>query len=223
MNLGNGRVIAVGDVHGCLPALRALLAAIEPQPEDTIVTLGDYIDRGPDSRGVLDELIALRRQCQLVPLRGNHDELLLEICAGDRSLFDVWLPFGGKATVQSYGGHVPEGIPQQHVDFLEQCRPFYQTPTHFFLHGSYLAHLPLEQQPSDILYWDSLRERLPGPHCSGKLAIVGHTAQRNGEILDLGYLKCIDTCCYGDGWLTALEVASGQTWQADKAGKMKEE
>ena len=221
MNLSEGRIIAVGDVHGCSAALRALLAAIEPQPEDTIVALGDYIDRGPDSRGVLDELIALRRRCQLVPLLGNHDELLLEICSGDRSLFDVWLPFGGNATVRSYGGDVPEGVPKQHVEFLKECRPFYETPTHFFLHGSYLAHLPLEQQPSDILYWASLRERLPGPHRSGKLAIVGHTSQKDGQIVDLGYLKCIDTCCYGEGWLTALEVASGQIWQADKEGKMR--
>jgi serine/threonine protein phosphatase 1 len=60
----------------------------------------------------------------------------------------------------------------------------------------------------------------PGPHYSGKIAILGHTAQRDGRILDLGYLKCIDTCCYGEGNLTALEVHTGQTWQADKRGRL---
>jgi len=72
-----------------------------------------------------------------------------------------------------------------------------------------------------VLRWESLKLRQPGPHCSGKTAIVGHTAQRDGEILDLGYLKCIDTCCYGEGWLTALDVDSGQVWQADKEGRMR--
>ena len=67
----------------------------------------------------------------------------------------------------------------------------------------------------------SLRDRVPGPHCSNKTAIVGHTSQKDGEVLDLGYLKCIDTCVYGDGRLTAMNVESGRLWQADKHGRMK--
>src|SRR5438128_342790 len=74
----SGRTIAVGDVHGCKAALDALLAAIEPEPADTLVTLGDYVDRGPDSRGVLDRLIGLAGRCRLVPLMGNHEEALLD-------------------------------------------------------------------------------------------------------------------------------------------------
>jgi serine/threonine protein phosphatase 1 len=69
--------------------------------------------------------------------------------------------------------------------------------------------------------WLSLRDWVPPPHVSGKTAIVGHTAQRSGEILDLGYLKCIDTWCYGGGWLTALEVNTGQVWQADAQGNLR--
>ncbi len=71
------RTIAIGDIHGCSRALEALLAAIGPRPEDVIVTLGDYVNRGPDSRGVLDRLIALEGQCTLVPILGNHDQTLL--------------------------------------------------------------------------------------------------------------------------------------------------
>ena len=74
--------IAIGDIHGCSAALDALLDAIRPRPEDTIVTLGDYINRGPDSRGVLDRLIDLGRRCRLVPLLGNHDQMLLEARSG---------------------------------------------------------------------------------------------------------------------------------------------
>lgn len=219
--MAKGRTIAVGDVHGCLAALRTLLGAVAPRPGDTIVTLGDYVDRGPDSRGVMDELITLKQQCRLVSLLGNHDEMFLDICAGETSIFGEWLLYGGDATLLSYDRAVPEAVPDEHVDFLKNCRPFYETERHFFVHGSYDARLPLEDQPPAVLRWESLRDRQPGPHSCGKLAIVGHTAQKDGRILDLGYLKCIDTCCYGAGWLTVLDIESGQVWQAGKDGKLR--
>ena len=77
-------------------------------------------------------------------------------------------------------------------------------------------------EPTETLLWESLKVRQPGPHCSGKTAIVGHTSQKSGEILDLGHLKCIDTRCYGEGWLTAMDVESGQVWQADKNGRLRD-
>ena len=216
-----GRAIAIGDVHGCLPALRALLAVVEPRPQDTIVTLGDYVDRGSQSRGVLDEMIALAERCRLIPLLGNHDEMLLEICRGSHELYNEWLLFGGHATVASYG-RVPEDVPAEHLDFLKSCLLFHESREHFFVHGNYEADLPLQQQTREVLLWEPLRLRRPGPHCCGKTAIVGHTSQKEGEVLDLGYLKCIDTFCYGSGWLTAMEVETGRLWQADKAGRMRE-
>ena len=80
----------------------------------------------------------------------------------------------------------------------------------------------LDAQPVETLLWESLKVRQPGPHCSGKTAIVGHTSQKSGEILDLGHLKCIDTWCYGDGWLTALDVETGRVWQANKKGRIRD-
>ena len=73
-----GRFIAIGDIHGCSVALESLLQLLRPTSSDTIVTLGDYVNRGPDSRGVLTQLIALRERCPLVPLLGNHDDLVRE-------------------------------------------------------------------------------------------------------------------------------------------------
>lgn len=215
------RIIAIGDIHGYSAALAALVEAIDPQPDDTLIPLGDYCDRGPDTRGVIDQLLALSKRCHLVPLLGNHDEMLLEVrqCA---THFNDWLSFGGTTTLFSYDVVVPEEIPQEHIDFLERCVPYYETDRHLFLHASYLADKPLCQQPGRVLRWESLRNREPGPHQSGKIAIVGHTAQRNGEILDLGYLKCIDTFCYGGGWLTALEVATNQVWQAGPEGRLRQ-
>jgi serine/threonine protein phosphatase 1 len=217
----SGRLIAIGDIHGYSAALAAILRAVEPQAEDTVVALGDYCDRGPDTRGVLDLLIDLPAQCRLVPILGNHDEMLLEILAGAGGLLGDWLTFGGSDTLASYGCNSPEQIPGEHIAFLRDCAAHYESDGHLFVHASYRAHLPLERQPGDVLRWESLNYRHPGPHVSGKQAITGHTAQRNGEILDLGYLKCIDTCVYGGGWLTALDVHAERTWQADQNGRMR--
>ena len=96
------RVIAIGDIHGCSTALEKLLAAIKPGKSDTIVTLGDHIDWGPDSRGVLDMLISLSHRCRLISLLGNHEEMLLA-ARQSRSELVYWMKLGGTATMDSYG------------------------------------------------------------------------------------------------------------------------
>src|SRR5205085_119403 len=127
-----GHTIAIGDVHGCSMALAALVAAIRPGPEDTLVTLGDYIDRGPDSRGVLDQLIALVGRCRLVPLLGNHEEMLIAAIR-DRTALRVWLACGGVETVTSYSHRLrppthPASLatilPEEHLAFLLSCRSY---------------------------------------------------------------------------------------------------
>jgi serine/threonine protein phosphatase 1 len=215
------RTIAIGDIHGCLAALETLLAAIRPQSDDTLVLLGDYVDRGPNSRGVIERLLLLQEQCRLVPLLGNHDEMLLRVYDGQRQIYVDWLLYGGSATLESYDTTQPEDIPATHIEFLRGCRLYYESERHFYVHGSYLAELPLEGQPRQTLLWESIKSCRPGPHCSGKTAVLGHSSQKTGEILDLGYLKCIDTWCYGQGWLTALDVPGGGIWQADKNGEIR--
>lgn len=215
------RTIAIGDVHGCSAALDALLDAIRPRPDDVIVTLGDYIDRGPDSRGVLDRLIDLGRRCRLFPLLGNHDQMLLDVRSGTYPLF--WLlDIGGTTTLDSYGpGRDVSLIPDDHWKFLEGCLDFHEIDSHIFVHANYYPDLPMSEQPVDMLRWESLRNATPGPHESGKTVIVGHTSQKDGKILDLDHVKCIDTYCYGGGWLTALEVHTDQVWQADRRGQLR--
>lgn len=216
------RTIAIGDIHGCVAALAGLLDWIAPSRDDTIVTLGDYIDRGPDSRGAIERLLLLAGQCHLVPILGNHDELLLDIVAGRQESLGFWLSFGGDATLASYGVSTAQEIPENHLAFLRGCLPWYETADHLFFHAGYDPRLPLDRQPGDVLRWRSLRDDAPGPHPSGKRAVVGHTSQRSGEILDLGHLVCIDTRCYGDLWLTALDVHSGQVWQVGPRGDRRE-
>jgi serine/threonine protein phosphatase 1 len=215
------RTIAIGDIHGCRAALDTLLDAIRPRAKDTIVALGDYIDRGYDSRGVIDRLLDLRARCRLVPLLGNHEQMFLEALI-NRSRRRAWLEFGGIATLASYGDDLDFGaVPAEHVDFLESCLEYYETPTHLFLHANYGEGLPLAEQSDYHLRWESLRDRVPGPHVSGKTAVVGHTSQKSGEVLDLGHLVCIDTYCHGGGWLTGLDVGNGRIWQADASGLLR--
>ena len=96
------RTIAIGDIHGCAATLRELLIRVHPTSQDTVITLGDYIDRGPDSCGALDTLVELRTQCHLVPLLGNHEQMLFSARAS-QDMIRPWLRFGGGTTLSSYG------------------------------------------------------------------------------------------------------------------------
>lgn len=217
----NRRTIAVGDVHGCSKALKAIIEAIEPDRHDTIVMLGDYVNRGPDSRGVLDALADLRRRCRLVPILGNHDEMLLQA----RS----WLPrkappagaeAGHAHPARDWGRELPKLSPAN-LAFLDGCVPYFETDSHIFVHAAYDPALPMSRQPASLLRWHSLREGVPRAHYSGRTVIAGHSSQKSGKILNLGHIVCIDTYCHGGGWLTALDVAKAKVWQADRGGKLR--
>jgi serine/threonine protein phosphatase 1 len=213
------RIIAVGDIHGCSRACEALIAAIAPQPDDILVLLGDYVDRGPDSRGVLDQLVALVDSCMLVPLLGNHEILMLDAIL-DEEVHEFWKRCGGEETLASYGGSL-DNVPAEHLVFLRGLRPFFETDSHLFVHANYDERLPLSQTPPSILFWEHIASRMPRPHRSGKTVIVGHTPQANGRILDLGYVVCLDTYCFGGGWLTALDVQNRRIWQANQDGELR--
>jgi serine/threonine protein phosphatase 1 len=206
-----GRTIAIGDIHGCAGALSTLIEAIRPSPDDLVIPLGDYIDRGPDSAGVLDRLIDLGARCRMVPLLGNHEEMLLAARADPWAL-QFWLACGGAVTLASYRGEAAlAAIPAEHWAFLERCRKVFQTDTHVFVHSKEGFRLPAEAEDGRPLW----------PLFSGKVGVVGHTAQRDGEIRDEGSVVYIDTACHSGGWLTALEVHTGEVWQANERGEVR--
>jgi serine/threonine protein phosphatase 1 len=215
------RTIAIGDIHGCSAALDALIRAIQPRPQDCIVTLGDYINRGPDSRGVIERLIELKDRCRLVMVLGNHEEMLFEALANSFPL-DDFLGVGGDATLDSYGpDRVLSLIPDDHLKFLESCLDYHETQSHIFVHASYESPLPMGEQTTLTLRWEPIGKTVPERHVSGKTVIAGHNSQKSGEILDLGHVKVIDTYCYGGGWLTAMEVQTEEVWQADREGNIR--
>lgn len=215
-----GRTLAIGDIHGCASELAALLAAITPTAEDTVVTLGDYVDRGPDSRGVIDQLLELAQRCRLVALRGNHEVMFLEaLDALPRGQY--WQAHWGVETLASYGGSLGD-VSESHQEFLRNTRPHHETADHFFIHAGYHFETPLAEQTDPYRYWHRLPEYggYP-PHRCGKRAIVGHTPQITCQPLNLGHLVCIDTGCFAFGWLTALDVGTNEWWQANKLGEIR--
>ena len=140
------RTIAIGDIHGCSSAFAAIIHAIDPQPDDLIIPLGDYVDRGIDSKGVLDQLIKLGDRCNLVPILGNHDQMMLHAGEG-RSDFQFWLNCGGDSALDSYGSNQQLSlIPQSHFRFLKSCRSYFETDTHIFLHANYKPEVPLSNR-----------------------------------------------------------------------------
>lgn len=211
------RCLAIGDIHGYADVLRRLLALVQPQPGDQIVTVGDYVDRGPDSRGVLDFLVEFNKTGSLTALRGNHDAMMIQSRDSPEHCRE-WLRCGGQETLDSYGPKGLEAVPGEHWDFLENtCVDWYETDTHFFVHAQVDPDMALEDQPTYLLHWEALYECRP--HCSGKIMICGHTKQRSGLPRNWGHAVCIDTWVYGDGWLTCLDVATGQLWQANRHGE----
>ena len=120
------------------------------------MVLGDFVDQGHESRLVIDRLIELGDSCQLVVLLGNHEEMLLAARTSEEALRS-WEVCGGVQTLNSYhfGGSL-EYIPDAHWDFVAQCRDYYETPDHIFVHASFDYDEPLDRQPPHRLRWELL-------------------------------------------------------------------
>ena len=216
------RLIAIGDVHGCFHALDAILTAIEPTPADQIVFLGDMVDSGKESREVLERIIALQHECDVLLIRGNHEEMMFAARESEKAL-RYWENCGGVATVNSYrfGGTLAD-IPAAHWQLLDTCLPYHETEKFILTHANYVPDLAMADQPEYSLRWELFDPEKVQPHVSGKTVVVGHTEQKNAEILDLGYAMCIDTVCCKYGWLTAIDLTSEEVWQANRWGMMRE-
>ncbi|TWU40123.1 Serine/threonine-protein phosphatase 1 [Novipirellula aureliae] len=213
------RQFVVGDIHGCSKALRTLVEAIDPSHSDQIIFLGDYVDRGPNSKDVVDQIIELRKRCRVIALRGNHEIMLMGVVSAglDQS---IWKNGGGQATIASYGGSLKK-IPTTHLDFFHSLYEYHETENEIFVHACYQPDQPMSNQDDACRYWKHLQYPYPAPHFSGKRVYVGHTPQAGGEILNLGHLICLDTYCFGGGYLTAMELTTGHVIQTDKHGHRK--
>lgn len=228
------RVYAVGDCHGCLEALRGLRAAIVADSaradaegprarRRVVVYLGDYIDRGPDSRGVVELLIGEPLAgFESVHLLGNHELFMRRFLDGEGDA-SVWMMNGGGATLRSYGldasrtgpGDDARGlrdvltaaVPAAHRTFLDGLALSHVEGDYFFAHAGVRPGVPLADQEADDLLW--IREPFLGSTADhGKVVVHGHSA--TAEVVVRANRIGIDTgACY-DGKLTALVLEGGR-------------
>ena len=210
------KIYAIGDVHGCNSLLIRLLTTISPQKDDTLIFLGDVIDRGANSKGVLDTIIYYQSICQVILIQGNHEEMMLG-AIHDKEYLKYWLKFGGIETLQSFGVMINQQglrqIPYAYYKLLKSSLTYYETEDFIFTHATPFANIEMNQQTDEGLRWRFIPPDGQDRHISGKTVICGHSAQESGKVYHQGGLICIDTHAYGGGALTALEVTSMQVYQ----------
>lgn len=228
------RAYAVGDVHGRLDLLDLLLARIHADmeqrpPRDTVlVFVGDLIDRGPSSAGVVERLRTYSHpRVRPVFLLGNHEEVLLRILEGDASLIASWLKFGGAECFRSYGGDpgalermaggeavdaVRRAVPDQHVEFLRGFGDTFRFGDYLFVHAGIRPGIPLEEQRQSDLRW--IREPfLLDDTDHGFVVVHGHTIALKVE--ERTNRIGIDTGAFATGVLTALGIEGSDRWFID--------
>jgi serine/threonine protein phosphatase 1 len=228
------RAYAVGDVHGRLDLLDALLYKIEadiaarPERKILLVFVGDLIDRGPSSAQVIERLRTYSRPgTRTVFILGNHEEVLLRILAGDADLIAKWRAFGGTECLRSYGvdtdalarmseadalAIVRKAIPSEHVRFLQGFDDSCRFGDYLFVHAGIRPGVEIDQQRQSDLRW--IREPfLFDDTDHGFIVVHGHTIRPQVEVRSnrIG----IDTGAYRSGVLTALAVEGAESWFLD--------
>jgi len=221
------RVYAVGDIHGCLSELDSLLAtilndAVGYYGERQLVFLGDYVDRGPDSKGVLNRLLAPAEGFNAHYILGNHDQTLLDFLENP-SLFRDWRDFGGRETLMSYGVTPPRfdneeaysqardklrsAMPQSHLDFLRSLQYSVTIGSYHFVHAGVRPGVPLDRQVPEDLLW--IRDEfLLSNTDHGKTIVHGHTPME--EPVKLPNRISVDTGVYATGKLTAAVLEGAE-------------
>jgi serine/threonine protein phosphatase 1 len=185
----SAEIYAIGDLHGHLEALERLLDQIQPDlTQERLVFMGDYIDRGPQPKGVVDYVLRLKNSAppdQVICLKGNHETMFLNFLKGeDRQLF---LLNGGLSTLKDYWGREWDQLeelvlPPDHERFYRELRLYYDTPRYIFVHGGLRPGVPLEDQEEEDLLW--IRgEFITALDDFGRLVVFGHTPFRQPLIL----------------------------------------
>lgn len=189
--------VTIGDIHGCLEELLQLMEKVQERTQpDKFVFLGDYIDRGPDSKGVVDYLMTLEPE-KCVFLRGNHEDMML---TGDSG----WLMNGGLQTLQSYELELSynylQNMPANHIDWFKATKLYFKDDKRTYVHAGIDRDIPLDKQSKFVLTW--IREQfLNNNSDKGGYVVHGHTPRFQVELKNN---RCnLDTACVFGGKLTA--------------------
>ncbi len=203
------KIIAIGDIHGCLRSINSLLEKLSGYRQHTFVFIGDYIDRGNNSKGVVDRLIKFGQERECIFIRGNHEQMLLNACY--KNDLDLWLMNGGRSTLSSYGGTYKDfNIPDEHLEFYKSTKMYYDSENYFFIHAGMspkktIAECLESNKEIENFLWE--REHLNAFETPWEKTIVfGHTPR--SRPIKKNKMRGIDTGCVYDrlgyGKLTAM-------------------
>lgn len=201
------RYIAISDIHGELKKLNSVLSKIDMRPDDIFIFMGDYIDRGPDSKGVVERVLELGETYSCIYLIGSHEYALLHAKKDDYYNYLFW-NYGGPATVKSYGGRF-ENILTTHGDFFRSLKFYHLTDDYLFVHAGIDPRYSLEEQSeTDLVYIRSAFYR--NKHNLKQKVIFGHTEFDTPLVQDDKI--CIDLGCgkYKNAKLCALILDNGK-------------
>lgn len=225
------RIYAIGDIHGRLDLLKQLFAMIEAEipllkpAKTTLIILGDFIDRGPDSARLLSALAHYQRSKRLIVLKGNHEAAMLDAIRGDFDAMDLWLAHGGDATLRSFGvaadeidpedtagmiSIVRDAIPQDLVEWLSALPTFYRSGSYYFVHAGIRPGVPLAKQKEHDLLW--IRDAfIESDEDHGAIIVYGHTVYEEGVQFAANRIG-IDTGAYRTGMLSAVGLQGLDQW-----------
>lgn len=216
-----GRVFVIGDIHGCVDELDRMLDAISPESDDTVCFLGDYIDRGPSPRGVVDRLLRFQVECPTsVFLKGNHEDMLLAYIGQPGRYADSFAENGGAPTLANYGiSHLrgraaAEVLPPEHLQFFLALRTTFEVDPFFCVHAGVDPRRPLDLQDDEDMLW--IREDFTKqPHSFERTIVFGHTPYRE-VYLHLPYKIGLDTGVVYGNKLSCLELREKRLLQVHR-------
>jgi serine/threonine protein phosphatase 1 len=212
------RIFAIGDIHGCLIKLKELISKIDiDYKNDTLVFIGDYIDRGESGREIIDYVLRLKSDYKnMICLLGNHEQMLMRYLEGVDE--DMYLRNGGISTLRSYeifpSDNLEERkrkIPAEHRQFYESLLPYHETENYVFVHAGLRPGLPLDEQTMDDLLWIRY-EFIEADDAFGKTVVFGHTPLLS-PLIDKNKIG-IDTGAVYGGSLTCVELPEIKIYQA---------
>ena len=215
-----GRIFAIGDIHGCSQTLNKLIfEKIFLTKNDILYFIGDYIDRGPDSKGVIDCILGLQSDgFKVFPLRGNHEQMMLDSLY-DKHAMKLWMDNGGKTTLRSFGINSLEEIDEKYWSFFHDTMLWFNTENYIFVHAGLNFKRKNILEDKEAMLW--IRDFEPEqPALEDKIMIHGHTPIELDELL-IQTTNCINIdagCVYKNrpqmGNLVAIELPSRSfIWQ----------
>jgi serine/threonine protein phosphatase 1 len=220
----DGRLFAIGDIHGCVDELTVLLDAIAGKRGDTVVFVGDYIDRGPNSREVIDYLLEYERgAAEMIFLKGNHEDMLLSFMGFPGRYGESFVFNGGAQTLESYDlvtaerEEVSARLPANHLEFFQRLENYHLRAPYLFVHAGVLPGRSLADQNVEDMLWIR-HDFIFYPHTIDATVVFGHTPMRT-VMMDLPSKMGIDTGLVYGGKLSCVELTEGLLYQIGRGSR----